>query len=342
LNLSKVSDYLQNNPESIVDVLESIGFANISFKKNISEIRCSVDAMSNKTSVKINTQTLSYVCFSTGDNGNIYTAVMQKTDCSFPKSIEYIVNILNLDKDQYAGGIVNYPFLGFYKEFLDNENFEGIPNDILDINTLTNYSNNPNMMFLEDGIDLKTQEYFSLGYDWDTDRITIPQWNTDGELVGIMGRLNSTDCEHGERWLPIIPCSRTMTLYGFHYNYKDIQQADKCIIFESEKSVMQTKAMGINIGLATCGNHISVAQTKYIKELMVSEIILAYDEGLSELQLIDACKKVLSDNPIYHNRVGYIYDEENEIIEKGSKASPSDLGVEKLNQLLEKKVRWVQ
>ena len=39
--------------------------------------------------------------------------------------------------------------------------------------------------------------------------------------------------------------------------------------------------------------------------------------------------------------VRYVYDENNEILQKGSKASPSDLGKENFERLVTDHVRWL-
>ena len=156
-----------------------------------------------------------------------------------------------------------------------------------------------------------------------------------------MGRSNDPNCPHDERWLPIIPCSRNLTLFGYHRNYSKILQNDIVVVFESEKAVMQLDTFGCNVGLSSCGNHLSSTQVRYLKSLMVKRIIIAYDEGLSEEYIREEAKKLLSENHIYKNKVGYIYDKNHDILQINSKASPSDLGRNAFNTLVKKHTVWL-
>jgi len=161
-------------------------------------------------------------------------------------------------------------------------------------------------------------------------------------LCGVMGRLNDTKCSKDERWLPIIPCSRSLTLYGYHHNYDFIQQKNIVVVGESEKFVQQLHSMGSRIGLATCGCDISDVQAKYLKSLMTKKIVLAYDEGLEEDNVRMQAEKLVLNNAVFKNKVGYICDKNNLILPKGSKASPSDLGKDAFLELMKNHVVWLE
>ena len=196
-------------------------------------------------------------------------------------------------------------------------------------------------MFRHDGIDFDTQKVFGVGYDIETQRITVPEYTLDGKLCGIMGRLNDKHCDKAERWLPIIPCSRSLTLYGYHRNYADIQDKNIVIIGESEKFVQQLYSMGCKTGLALCGCDVSTIQAKYIKSLMTSRVVLALDEGIAEDQIRSQAEKLITKNAMFTNKVGYIYDKDNKILAKDSKASPSDLGKQAFAELCKYNIVWL-
>ena len=210
-----------------------------------------------------------------------------------------------------------------------------------DTSILDEYAGKYNLMFFRDGISFQTQEYFNVGFDIETLRITVPEYTLDGKLCGIMGRLNDSKCSKDERWLPIIPCSRSLTLYGYHHDYETIQQKNIVVIGESEKFVQQLHSMGSGIGLATCGCDVSDVQAKHIKSLMTNKIILAYDEGLEEDQIRLQAEKLILNNAVFKNKVGYVFDKDNEILPKGSKASPSDMGKEAFTELIQRHVIWL-
>ena len=52
-------------------------------------------------------------------------------------------------------------------------------------------------------------------------------------------------------------------------------------------------------------------------------------------------EKLIVNNAMFQNKVGYIYDKENVIIPKGSKGSPSDYGKEAFLELCKSHVVWI-
>ena len=265
---------------------------------------------------------------------------MNKKSLNFPQALEYIANLLGLEKSNFNKA-VKVPFGGFYKKLIREIQEPEMSMRTYDESILDEYLGKFNTMFFNDGISYKTQEKFNVGYDIWTNRITVPEYTFDGKLCGIMGRSIDSNCAKEERWLPIIPCSRSLTLYGYHTNYECIQRKNLCVIGESEKFPQQLDTMGSNVGLGSCGCHLSDTQTKYIKGLLVSKNILAYDEGLEEEYIREEAKKLKIDNAVFHNDVGYIWDSEHQVIPKGSKGSPSDYGKEGYLYLMKNCVKWI-
>ena len=74
---------------------------------------------------------------------------------------------------------------------------------------------------------------------------------------------------------------------------------------------------------------------------MTKKIVLAYDEGLEEDNVRMQAEKLVLNNAVFKNRVGYIYDKNNLILPKGSKASPSDLGRNAFLELIKNHVVWL-
>ena len=265
---------------------------------------------------------------------------MNKKCLNFPQSLEYIADLLGLEKSSFNKA-VKTPFGGFYKKLIREIQEPEMSMKIYDESILQEYCGKFNTMFFKDGISYKTQEKFNVGYDICTNRITVPEYTFDGKLCGIMGRSIDSNCVKEERWLPIIPCSRSLTLYGFHMNYECIQRKNLCVIGESEKFSQQLDSIGSNVGLGSCGCHLSDTQVKYIKGLLVSKNILAYDEGLEEEYIREEAKKLKIDNAVFHNSVGYIWDAEHQVIPKGSKGSPSDYGKDGYLYLMKNCIKWI-
>lgn len=317
-----------------------MGYTQITHRASKNELRFSREDGHNPTAMQLKLDTLKFNGFSINLHGNIYTLVMNTQNLSFAKALRYIADELGLEKSQFSKKI-KYPFSGFYRGLMKEIQEPECSMQIYDESILDEYLGNYNLMFFKDGINFQTQEYFKVGFDLESLRITVPEYTLDGKLCGIMGRLNDSKCAKEDRWLPIIPCSRSLTLYGYHRNYDTIQQKNIVVVGESEKFVQQLHSMGSCVGLATCGCDVSDTQAKYLKSLMTSKIVLAYDEGLNEDQVRLQAEKLILNNAVFKNRVGYICDRENVILPKGSKASPSDFGREAFLELMKNHVIWL-
>ena len=340
VNALSLSNYLSNNLDACITLLESMGYTQITCKTSKNELRFSRKDGNNPTSMRLKIDTLKFDGFSINTHGNIYTLVMSTQKLSFPNALKYVAETLGLEKRRFSKKI-RYPFGGFYKGLMKEIQEPEYSMTTYDDSILSEYSGKCNLMFLKDGIDFKTQEFFNVGFDLESLRITVPEYTLDGKLCGIMGRLNDSKCSKDERWLPILPCSRSLTLYGYHHNYEAIQQKNIVVVGESEKFVQQLHSMGSRIGLATCGCDISDVQAKHLKAMMTKKIVLAYDEGLEEDQVRSQAQKLALNNAMFCNKVGYIYDRENEILPKGSKASPSDFGKDAFAKLIKTHVTWL-
>lgn len=321
-------------------LLESLGFSDITYRSNKNELRFSREKGRNPSAMRLKLDTLKADGFSINLHGNIYTLVMNALNVGFRKALEYIVNSLGLSSLQFSQK-TKKPFSNFYHGFIREIQNSEYNIKIYDNEILDSYLNCCNLMFLKDGIDCKTQEFFNDGYDLISNRITIPQYTLDGEICGIMGRLNNINCPKEERWLPVIPCSRSLTLYGYHINYETIQQKQTVIIGESEKFVQQMYSMGSKVGLSTCGCNISPTQARHIRALMTERIVIAFDEGLEEEQIRSQAESLIMSNLIFKNRVGYIFDREHQFLPEGSKASPTDYGKDIFRNLLNHCVVWI-
>lgn len=339
MNVMRVNEALSADENMVREILEELEFTQLTFDTCKRTFRFAREEGRNPTSMVLNLDTLSFHCFSTNSKGNLYTLIMQRKDMNFPTALKWAADFAGLDREEYDIDI-KLPFGGFFQGLVREISEPEFSMKTYDESELDEYKGFCNTMFLKDGISFESQEKFNVGYDTLSNRVTIPIWSLDNKLIGIMGRYNGK-CEKEERWLPIIPCSRSLTIYGFNENYQSIQEKGMTVIFESEKSVMQCHSFGCSIALATSGCHISDTQAKHIKSMFLPKIILAYDEGLSEQDIIAEAEKLKMNNQIYKNQVGYIYDREHKYLPEGSKASPSDLGKEVFSKLVKECVVWL-
>lgn len=338
MDVNALQSKLENQPDKIIQILEALGFENIKFNPQKNNLRFAREEQRNPTSCLVDCATLRFFVFSTNQKGNIFSLIMDVKRCSFPDALKFAAIKAGLSLEE-LNIKTRWPFGGFFLKLLPNyeeemEELETYPEEILEP-----YANKFSIQFVKDGISLRTQEKFGIGYDVDSNRITIPERAIDGSLVGIMGRANY-ECDHDKRWFPLISCPRSKTLFGYGENYRRIQETQNLILFESEKAVQQCDSFCSNIALATCGCHVSETQAKYIKRLLPKKIILAYDEGLEEEHLVNECKKLIVNNPILKTKVGYVWPDG--LIPEGSKKNIADLGREAYQEGLTKYVKWVE
>lgn len=331
MNVQTLNDKLINNAELIRKVLNKLELNNIQEVEHQGLFKFPRPEGDNASGVLLYINSLKVIGLTDSSySGNIYTLVMKIKKCNFPEALEKIGRWIGIKNETYK---IHRPFSGFYMNILRDKNEPET--------YLKTYSEsilpspfNLSKSFLDDGIKLDVQQKLGMRYSIEDDSILIPIYTLDHKLVGVKGRNNDKDCDFNHRWYAWLPYAKTCVVYGLDVNYESIIKKRTLVIFESEKSVGQTISMGFNCGCAIAGHNISDAQTRIIKSLMVDNIIVAFDEGLSEEEIIHECKKLKSDSPIYTNKVSYVYDRNHKYLLEGSKDSPSDKGRDVLNNLL--------
>lgn len=330
MSAEKLREYLIQNPEEIVKILEVTDFHSISFFDNKKEIRCAYYEGGNHTSVAINCETLQTYIFSKGIGGDLFYIISLHNNWSMGQTLNLIYKILNI-KDINE---LDIPFIfgGFYKKI--NTFGKQEKENILPIDTLNRFVNHPNIRFARDNISYLTQYKFKIRYDTLTNRVIVPWFNKKGDLVGITGRYNFNDIGNNPKWKAVENFPKGNYLYGLYENQKGIEEMDYVIIGESEKFVMQLDSYGYHNGLALGNCTITDKQARIIKSLPVKKIIIALDEGVNIEHILAQCEKLKGGIFNNNKEIWCIYDNENRVIPKGSKASPTDFGKEKLEYLL--------
>lgn len=339
MNVITLQEKLISNRDCIQTVLESLGFINIKYHHSnnpyFSFPRIGGD---NNSGVALYVHSLHYECFTKGDNGNIFTLVMNTRNCSFPEALKYICRVNHFEEVRLKPP--KYPFGGFYRKIIEDENaldekLPTYPESILD--QFYGVSEN----FFKDGIAYTIQEIFEVSFDHENNAVSMAIRNSHGKLVGVKERNNDLSCDPGNRYWSLYSYSKTSVCYGLLQNYVSIIRKNSVIIVESEKSVLQASSFGCFLCLAIGGHNLSKVQVKIILSLLVDRIILAYDEDIPELYMISEVEKLQVKNVFYKPRVGYVKPD-NELMPKGSKCSPTDLGREIFQKLLTKGVVWCE
>ncbi|MFS0657497.1 hypothetical protein AB1L07_02565 [Niallia alba] len=338
MDVFSLKNYIIDNPDYIELVLEEVGFHKV---KDIGkEYRCALDEHTNPTAVKVNKKTLSSSCYSINLKGDLIVLVQYKLNLSFPKAIKKIAELVEF-KHEIHNEQYKLPFGGFYKNIQKLRDMEGVDIETYSYDLLNRFELAPNLLFYKDGILPHIQTQYEIGYDSLTRRISVPWYSFDGNLCGVMGRLNKKVINDEEvKWFPIVPFPKSKTLYGFANNYHSILDKGIVMIGESEKHTMSLASKGINVGISLGGSFMSEIQANHVKSLFPKTIILMLDEGLEEEHSIEIAKQLKSDK-FYKNNVGYVFDKNNKYLPKGSKMAPSDLNKNKLNGLVKECIVWL-
>lgn len=331
MSVEILKNYLSENPDEIIKILELTDFHSISFFEGKNEIRCAYYEGGNPTSVSINCETLQCYVFSRGVGGDLFYLIGLHNNWSLNQTINFILKALNIKDIQNIQ--LPYIFNGIYKKIKHIQKQE---DKILSYALLDKYITHPNIRFLRDNISLSTQYKFNIRYDPITERIVVPWFNPKGELVGITGRYNFNEIGKNPKWKALVNFSKGNYMYGMYENFEGIKESEYVIIGESEKFVMQLDSYGYHNALALGNCTITDRQARLIKSLPVKKIIIALDEGVNIEHILTQCDKLKGGIFNNNKEIWCIYDNNNEILKKGSKSSPTDFGKENFEILLNK------
>lgn len=199
------------------------------------------------------------------------------------------------------------------------------------------------MPWIEEGIGVSALQRFSIGYDNYNQAIVIPNFDYNGDLIGVRARyFKEEDIKKG-KYRPLYyagqlynhPTGRTF--YGIYENHKNIERKRTAVIFEGEKSVLLFETIygaENNIALATLGQNITKDHIQYLLKMKVRHVILAYDTDYEDYnQLKEVEKKYREKAKIFspYFNVSYLIDDEFIL---PYKSSPIDGGRETFEHLL--------
>lgn len=290
-----------------------------------------------------------------GDTFDVYELVIRALHCDFAQALAYVQNTLHLTFNK----------VGFFST-------EDKPNDELDL--LTRYCKlrnrgsrvtEPIQTYPPDLINLYTKAYpvewqrdritpdamerFNIRFDVAENAIIIPHYDIDGQLVGVRSRtLDPYKVASGYKYMPTmlennVDLRHTLRnhLYGLDKTKEAIQRTGKCMICESEKSVLQSWSYyGENsFTVAVCGSNISTIQRDLILNLGVHEVFLAFDREYRVPYSDESeayAEKILRLSSLFTPYVTtYVIWDTGSLL--GYKDSPTDQGKDVLETLMKQK-----
>ena len=273
----EIKEKLLEQPESIINILET--FDCHKARINGREIRCAREEGANPTAVVIrltNNENLLVKDYELNTVLDLINYLIKIKNASFKDVMNAIKQELHLDS------IYNYKkkvglFGGLYDGLSRNNGEISVttyPEEIL-----KEYGNTPCTLWLEDEISLSTQRKWGIGYDVQSQRITMPIRTSTGELMAIKGRLNGVPEEFEPKYLYIINGPMSQTLFGYSENYSSLYEND-ILIVESEKSVLKLDSWGYNNVVALGSNSLSTTQAKLLMSLNPKCVTFMLDKSL--------------------------------------------------------------
>lgn len=322
--------------DNLIKVLSYFGYENITERGD--EIRCSYGIDTNPSSIKIKkNEILGAVDFSRDVKGDIFTLIMENRKKTFQEVVAEINSLLGIKyhyvKEDKSGSIARILDDLELKKKKEIQYYEDV--------YLQCYKDVWNKRFLEDGISIKTQKKFEVMYDEESERIVIPHRSIEGKLLGVVGRTNiSGEDKPLNKYICLLPFSKTVSLYGILQNYKHLFKAKRIYVGESEKFVMQLDTMNINNAVSLGGSNISKEQMVLLLKLHPEEIVFCFDEGLDIFKVYNQINRFKMFSMKTGIKVGLMIDKNNKFLKEKSKSSPSDHGIEIWDAMVESCIEW--
>lgn len=332
--IAELKKQLLEDPENICTLLEEFEFEHITLKRN--EIRFARNSEGGQN-IRIrleNNDYLNVTDYARSEHCDIVSYIIKEKHTDFRTVLTAIKKILHLSDDWRPQNRKMSIFGGCYNHIINRTD---TPPKVYDESVLDEYLNVPNVRFQRDHISLETQMEFGIGYSLETDRITIPIRDQYGSIMGIKGRRNyETDNVDDPKYLYLIPCQMSKTLFGYSTNYSSMY-GGTVMIFESEKSVLQCASYGYHNAVALGSNSLSEYQAKMILSLNPQKVIFMLDSDLpldNTKRNIDMLCSVATMRDLQIS-----YFDWTECLDLPVKASASDEGKEVFEYILEENIK---
>jgi len=275
--LEEVKSKLIDNPELIQHILETFGFDKVRIRNK--EIRCAFEYGMNPTAVVIrlqNNENLFVKDYERNVSYDLITYIVKEKGIKFK-------DVLNVIKQETGiESLYNYKKrVGLFGDIYNNiqRRKDGVDIKTYPEEVLKQYEDVPNLAWLKDGIDLLTQRKWNIGYDTESQRITLPIRTATGEIMAVKGRANFELSEYEAKYLFLVQGPMAQTLFGFSENYDTLYEGD-ILVFESEKSVLKLDSWGYNNAVALGSNSLSTVQARLLMSLNPKSVTFMLDKDL--------------------------------------------------------------
>lgn len=282
-------------------------------------------------------------CYTNCGTFDIFELLQKVKNLSLNDAIYYVVNFFNLQwKIQEIDDTDIIEDMNMVKHWQDladiKINHEKVELPVISKDVLKYYPKPRIKNWEQDHITKDVCDYMGICYDPVTGGILIPHTDEQGNLIGIRRRTLIKDEEQYGKYRPWV-CDGKMynhplgfNLYGYAQAKDNIARMRKAIIFEAEKSVLQSiEYLGLanDICVAVCGSYLTKYQLQMLLRAGANEIVVAFDADFDKVgdeKYYETIKKLKKVSEQYNGRAvfSYMFDRTGKLVH--SKMSPSDGG----------------
>lgn len=357
LNLDKIQQELTE--EQLLSIMAALGASDYENKENYIIFRTICHNVNpDEASMKLYYYKSNHLfhCYTEcGDTFNIFELIMRVAaiqnynngDFSFRNAIEFLIKHsgINNTESYVAHGGRYTSIADKYRRKSRSIELPTYPEGLLN---LFEPAYPPEWM--AEGIGIDSMDKFEIRYSISRNKIIIPHYDINGNLVGIRGRaLNPMEVELYGKYMPVEIENKfyahplSQNLYGLNLSKEYIKEQRIAILFESEKSVlMYDTYFNKNVSVAVCGSNFNKAQLDLLcKNTQPREIVIAFDKEYTAAASPEADKYFkklwdLSQKYSQYCHISFIFDRENLLAPKDS---PIDKGKEIFLTLFKKRIK---
>lgn len=330
-----LKDYIIDN-DKIPDVLESLNCGNIISHSTF--YSASNPDGNNKVAINVYKDSLVTIDYTrdipqTNGTSDLFSLVQFFNKCNFFEALKFTCSVIGLDYYDDLTKEID-PAIAYTKMIMqlnkidDADDEDDKPVKPISEHILTYYKPYVNDQFANDNIPYNVQRIFEIGYDEQSNRITIPIRDELGALCGVKGRWFGTIPDGVSKYTYIEPCNKGKILYNLWLAYDFIKKMSCVYVFESEKAVMQAYSYGYYNCVASCGCKITQHQIRTLERIS-HNIIFCYDSDITREKIDDIADKFIEETNVYA-----IIDKQQIYLKKEEKVSPTDKGKEVFQKLL--------
>lgn len=185
--ISDVKEKLLEEPEKIVELLETYNFEHISLRQNEIRFARNLEGGPNISMRLQNNEWCNISDYARGYRGDMFSCIAQERGVTFREVLLTTKKILGLG-DDWEPRCKRELFGGVFIVKLSNK--VNILQKTYDENILNQYKRQGNLLWLKDNISLEAQKFYDVHFDPAENSIIFPWRDCCGSIIAVKSRYN--------------------------------------------------------------------------------------------------------------------------------------------------------